>query len=142
VDGTWRDTPEYIIINIDGKEMRLRKSGPEQGSPTSAPANAAEGTVKGRLLQHGAPLVNCRIVMVRMEREGLCDESYEPMAGVTDEQGVYRFEKVPAGMYKLTWLPEGTRHWIRRIQMKPDVIVRAGQDVVVKDIRAAMRTIN
>jgi hypothetical protein len=77
-----------------------------------------------------------------MEREGLCDESYEPMVGVTDEQGVYRFEKVPAGMYKLTWLPAGTKHWIRRIQMKPDVIVRAGQDVVVKDIRAATRTIN
>jgi hypothetical protein len=142
VDGTWRDNPEYIIINIDGKEMKLLKSGPEPSQPACTPSNAAEGTVQGRLLQNGAPLVNCRVVMVPLEREGLRDEDHEPMIGITNDQGVYRFEKVPAGKYKFTWLPEGTRQWIRRIQMKPDVIVRAGQNVVVKDIRAALRTIN
>jgi hypothetical protein len=141
-DGTWRETPDYVIINIDGREMKLRRSGPDQGRPISAPPNAADGMVQGRLLQNGAPLVNCRVVMMGMEREGLCDEDFEPMTSSTDERGVYRFERVPAGKYKFTWLPEGTKHWIRRIQMKPDVIVRPGQNAVVKDIRAAQRTIN
>jgi hypothetical protein len=141
-DGTWRETPETIIINIDGKERKLRKSGPERSGSTSAPTNAVDGTVQGRLLQSGAPLVHCRVVMVRLEREGMCDEDFEPMTALSDDQGIYRFERVPAGKYKFTWLPEGTKHWIRRIQMKPDVIVRAGQNVVVKDIRAAQRTIN
>jgi hypothetical protein len=141
-DGTWRETPDYVIINIDGREVKLRRSGPDQGRPISAPPNAADGMVEGRLLQNGAPLVNCRVVMMGMEREGLRDEDFEPMTSVTDERGVYRFERVPAGKYKFTWLPEGRKHWIRRIQMKPDVIVRPGQNAVVKDIRAAQRTIN
>jgi hypothetical protein len=141
-DGTWHDTPEYVIINIDGKEMKLRKSGSDQGRRAIPPPSPAEGTVRGRLLQQGTPLVNCRVVMVKMEHEGLRDEYQEPLIGMTDDQGVYRFDRVPTGQYKLTWLPAGTKHWIRRIQMKPDVVVRPGQESVVKDIRAAQRTIN
>jgi hypothetical protein len=136
-DGTWHEDPNYIVITIDGREVRLRKSDLGANLPTSAPAIAA--AVHGRLLQNGVPLVNCRVVMVAMEQEGA---RREPLVSLTDEQGVYRFANVPAGEYKLTWLPEGTRQWIRRIQMKPDVIVQAGQDVVVKDVRAALRTIN
>jgi hypothetical protein len=137
VDGTWHEDPNYVVITIDGREVRLRKSDLGPRLATSAPAIAAE--VRGRLLQNGAPLVNCRVVLVAMEREGV---PREPLVSITDEEGVYRFANVPAGEYKLTWLPDGTRQWIRRIQMTPDVIVQAGQDVVVKDIRAALRTIN
>ena len=52
------------------------------------------------------------------------------------------FEHVPAGEYKLTWLPAGAKQWIRRIAMRPDVIVHEGQDVTLKDIRMAQQTIN
>jgi hypothetical protein len=64
------------------------------------------------------------------------------MSATTDEQGVYCFEHVPAGDYKLTWLPNGTKQWIRRISLRPDVVVQAGQDVSLKDVRMALQTIN
>jgi len=105
-----------------------------------------EGSVHGRLQQGGAPLINCHVVLVPMERHRMGAYSYhddgEPLVGITDNQGVYYFQHVPPGTYKLTWLPEGTNQWIRRIEMRPDVTVRAGQDAVVKDIRAAQQTIN
>jgi hypothetical protein len=49
---------------------------------------------------------------------------------------------VTVGKYKLTWLPERTNQWIRRIDIKPDFVVHAGQAVYVNTISAALRTIN
>ena len=64
------------------------------------------------------------------------------MTAVTDAEGVFGFENVPVGSYKLTWLPAGATQWIRRIEMKPDVVVREGQDTTLREIRTALRTIN
>ena len=61
---------------------------------------------------------------------------------VTEADGSYRFENVPAGAYKLSWLPQGENQWIRRISLKPDVVVGGGETVNVKEIRVALRTIN
>ena len=66
----------------------------------------------------------------------------QPLRTATDVQGVYRFENVPPGPYKLTWLPAGTNQWIRRIATRPDLTVRAHQTKHVKDISVALRTIN
>ena len=145
-DGTWREDGRYVIINVNGQEMRLLKapSGPEQGNPP-APQAPAEGMVRGRLLQRGRPLVNCRVVLVPLHQvEGVScyDESRQPLSVATDDDGVYYFEHVPAGAYKLTWLPEGKTQWIRRIAMKPDVRVRSGENVSLKEIRMATQTIN
>ena len=64
------------------------------------------------------------------------------MTTTTDADGTYRFENVPAGEYKLTWLPQGQNQWIRRIAMRPDIKVHAGETTNAKEIRVAMQTIN
>jgi len=193
-DGTWRDDGRYVIININGKEMKLLKASsvpPQSGqgslasfdnqlqpvaeplqsaAPTDsgifslpptgpetigsgsvlpetlvAPVQPTEGTVHGRLLQKGYPLVNCYVVIAPWPKGDASDSSVDtrtPLSTMTNDEGFYCFEHVPAGEYKLTWLPEGTKQWIRRIAMRPDVIVHEGQDVTLKDIRMAMQTIN
>jgi hypothetical protein len=70
------------------------------------------------------------------------DASREPPTTATDSEGGYYFEHVPVGKYKLTWLPNGTNQWIRRIAVRPDVVVHSGQAVTVNTIGAARQTIN
>ena len=67
------------------------------------------GDVSGRLLNKGRPLVNCHVVIVPLqEADGAIrmDEDRKPLTTVTDENGEFHFEDVPAGGYKLTWLPD------------------------------------
>jgi hypothetical protein len=192
-DGTWRDDGRYIIINIDGREMKLLKSPsasiqarqdqptpperPELELPTPLPpvpfgndpimlppigpeaigvgpvisdappssVVTADGTVHGRLLQKGCPVTNCHVVIVPWPKGNKSDASLDtrmPLTTMTNDEGCYCFEHVPPGEYKLTWLPDGARSWIRRIAMRPDVIVYEGQNVALKDIRMALQTIN
>lgn len=145
VDGTYREDGQYVTITIDGKEMRLFKPPATQLPLAPSAPGMAEGTVRGRLMQGGRPLVNCRVVMVPLEGEGKTyryASNLQPLSTATDNEGIYNFERVPVGKYKLTWLPDGTNQWIRRIAVKPDVVVHAGQAVNVNSIGAATRTIN
>ena len=132
--------------------------GTPAGTPFAAPAPAsadpritpyqvvmAAGTVTGRLLNKGHPLVNCHVVIVPMhEQSGAYgfDPERQVLNTTTDDRGEYRFANVVPGAYKLTWLPQGETRWIRRISMHPDVMVRAGQATNLKDIRVALQTIN
>ncbi len=103
------------------------------------------GAVSGRLLNGGRPLVNCHVVIVPLlEADGAihADEDRKPLSTITDENGVFHFDGVPAGGYKLTWLPAGQKQWIRRIAMRPDVHVHNGETTVLKEIRIALHTIN
>ena len=144
VDGTWREDGRFVIININGKETKLLK--PEMNQSAAASHPLEEGTVHGRLLHGSRPLANCHVVMVPIREESkktyTYDETREPQTATTDSDGDYFFEHVPAGKYKLTWLPQGTKQWIRRLAIKPDVVVHGGQAVIVREIRAAQATIN
>jgi hypothetical protein len=145
VNGTWRDEGDFVVIEVNGQQLRLAKSALAPPQPAAASSmRVATGSVHGRLLQGGRPLVNCAVVIVPMHKDGATDNTgvREPISTVTDADGVYGFENVPVGSYKLTWLPAGTQQWIRRIEMKPDVFVHEGRDVTLKDIRFAIRTIN
>lgn len=145
VDGTYREDGQYVTITIDGKEMRLVKPHSES-IPTPAPQITGAGSVRGRLMQNGRPLVNCRVVIVPLQGERNnyhYDSSREPLASTTDGEGIYSFEHAPIGQYKLTWLPDGTNQWIRRVSIRPDVVVRSsGEAVNVNTIGAARQTIN
>jgi hypothetical protein len=145
VNGTWRDEGDFVVIEVNGQQLRLAKSAlaPTQpGAPS--PVKISTGSVHGRLLQGGRPLANCTVVIVPMHKDGATDDNgiRQPISATTDADGVYGFENVPVGSYKLTWLPAGAQQWIRRIEMKPDVFVHERQDVTLKDIRSATRTIN
>jgi hypothetical protein len=146
VDGTWREDGQFVIININGKETKLLKPGPGMNQSAATNQPTEEGTVRGRLAQGNRPLANCHVVMVPIREEGkkayAYDETREPQTAITDSDGDYFFEHVPAGKYKLTWLPQGTKQWIRRLAIKPDVVVHGGQAVSVREIRAAQSTIN
>jgi hypothetical protein len=143
---TGNNSDQYITIGVNGQELKiLRPAAASTQVATSTKELLAAGTVHGRLLQKGTPLSNCYVVIVPWPKEDKSDssvETREPMATITNDEGRYTFEHVPSGEYKLTWLPNGTHEWIRRIAMRPDVIVPEGQDVTLKDIRMAMRTIN
>lgn len=66
----------------------------------------------------------------------------QPLRTTSDVQGVYRFENVPPGPYKLARLPEGTNPWIRRVAMRPDSTVGANRTKHVKDVSVALWTID
>ena len=143
---TVRDDGRSFTINVNGQELRIVKPVPESTQEsTSANKLTSGSTVRGRLLQNGSPVANCYVVIVPWPKGDKADPSVdtcEPLSTITDGDGRYFFEHVPSGEYKLTWLPNGTHEWIRRIAMRPDVIVHEGQDLTLKDIRMAMRTIN
>jgi len=174
-DGTWREDGGFVIINLGGRELRLRKEGTSvrttshsvpsrrtAASANDAPASSPEtdsrandlsrfvgsrgGSVTGRLLNRGKPLVNCRVALIPIGKAVFggydIDAKSKPQAAKTDETGHYQFDDVPSGLYKLFWLPAGTRSWIRRIQFEPDAIVRSGERVEIKTVRLAVRTVN
>ncbi len=145
-DGTWREEGRYVVINLDGRELRLVRQTPAStpaGTPTEG--NLTGGTVYGRLLHKGGPLVNCQVTIIPMRKgfTGYAPKGARKLPPVTtDIHGVYRFDNVPPGTYKLSWLPQGTNQWIRRIAMRPDLTVRTQETTQVKDIPVALRTIN
>ena len=146
VDGTWRNDGRYLILNVNGQELRLLKES-QVDAPHSPPEEErlTGGTVQGHLLHQGRPLVNCQVAL-RPLTKGFTgyqlNRSAQRLRVTTDDRGAYVFWNVPAGPYKLTWLPEGTNQWIRRIAMRPDAVVRDGETVSVKEIRVALKTLN
>ena len=160
-DGTWREEGRYVIIKLNGQELKLVKEptsqheGDREHVPTSPIGRAVfstqsevktGGRVSGRLLNRSRPLVNCRISLVPLQRSGFGGYSVngagEPQTAVTDDRGEYRFEDIPHGRYKLFWLPQGHRRWIRRIEFRPDVVIKGAETVELKPIRVALQTVN
>ena len=128
-----------------GQELKLVKTG-ATGSPIRARENTARaGTVFGRLLNKRRPLANCRVTLVPLQKSYggyTANGAVQPFTATTDGQGRYHFAGVPVGPYKLFWQPQGQGHWIRRIEFRPDVVVRNKQTSQIKDIRVALRTVN
>lgn len=116
------------------------------GRPVAPPQTPQESaTLCGRLADKGKPLVACQVVIVPLEKAGqqyCLDKSRTPFRTTTDDSGIYYFENVPLGEYKMMWLPSGTRQWIRRISIKPDVFVKHEGINNIKDVRTALQTTN
>ncbi len=145
-DGTWREDGRYVIINLNGQQVRLVRE-PQTPSAQGGPRQAERtgGTVYGRLSNRGRPLASCQVIIRPMTKKFTgysFNRDVRPIRTTTDAQGVYRFENVPPGSYKLSWLPQGTNQWIRRIAMRPDLAVRVRETTRVKDVSVALRTIN
>ncbi|MFQ5733674.1 MAG: collagen binding domain-containing protein [Planctomycetaceae bacterium] len=163
-DGTWREEGGFVIINLGGRDFRLKKAatGPAarqrpatrvtlsarsttESEPDLRRAPPDSGTVEGRLLNRRRPLSGCRVSLIPLRRTYFgyaINRDNEPQTTATDANGRYRFESVPPGRYKLYWLPAGHKRWIRRLEIKPDVVVRKNGTAHVKTIRVALQTIN
>ncbi len=148
-DGTWSEDGKYLIINLNGQQLRLVKTQTQTQTQTSSVSTIQTeqipgGEVSGRLSHQGRPLVNCKVALVALQKNWLgytLKKSARQLA-TTDNNGVYRLDNVPAGLYMLRWLPAGESAWIRRAEIRPDLRVRAGETTQVKEVRVAMRTIN
>ncbi len=133
-DASWGENDGPYVDSRHGRE-----GGPVEARPVQS------GVVYGRLVNKKRPLVNCRVAIVPLKRNGknyTVDGARRPLNATTNDRGEYRFENVPAGAYKLTWLPRGTNQWIRRVRWKPDAVVHNDEVVGLKEIRVALQTIN
>lgn len=99
------------------------------------------GAVYGRILYSGHGLAGCKVKLVRqLESTTFLGLFKEATAGaefnaVTREDGLYRFEQVPAGKYLLRWLPPGSDAWIQRLSDRQyDVLVEEGMTIALRDI--------
>ncbi len=100
----------------------------------------AVGNANGRMLRRGIPLQGCRVKAVFLSGSAGKFVGYrenEEFICVTDKDGVYRFEGIPGGPYKLKWELPGDRGWIRRLRDAPDFQVRAGRLSEVGDLETA-----
>ena len=146
IDSTWREDGRHLIIDLNGQQLRLAKNGPElspDSTITQAPHSGSQ--VYGRLSHLGQPLVHCEVALVPLRKiwNGYeASESVKPLNAITNGNGVYHFVNVPPRSYKLKWRPGGQDEWIRRVEFRPDVRVRANETSHIKDIRTSLRTIN
>lgn len=106
------------------------------------------GSVEGKILHSGSPLPDCQVKLQLLEKGGLLAKGYRPVNGaveietVTYKDGVYHFENVSPGLYKLYWKPPSETSWVRRFKMEPDVIVEPGKNTNPKDVETLKRTLN
>jgi hypothetical protein len=110
--------------------------------------DATLGRVEGKILQSGKPLPDCEVKLQVLEKGGILAKGYRPVEGAVDletstnNDGIYYFDGVSPGLYKLYWKPHSETTWIRRFKMEPDVIVESGKTAKPKDIETLKRTLN
>lgn len=102
------------------------------------------GRVAGRMLHKGKPLPGCQVKIIVLERWGVFGGVKKGIRfeTITDENGVYNFENVPPGGYKIYWKPPSESSWIRRLQMEPDIYVEHGERYYLPDRETNIKTLN
>lgn len=104
------------------------------------------GKVTGTIFRNGKPLPDCKVQIVALTEERFLLSKQikrgKQLETATDEHGKYYFENVSPGSYKLFWKPSYATSWIRRLDMKPDIIVTAGKTTFPKTIEIGKRVLN
>ncbi|MFV1991021.1 MAG: carboxypeptidase-like regulatory domain-containing protein, partial [Acidimicrobiales bacterium] len=143
VDGTWRQEGSFLILDLNGQQLRLANTNLQ--TPTRVEDNAGE--VYGQLSHRGRPLIGCEVVLMPLRKTWASYTAANRgeaklFTTTTNATGVYHFASVLPGSYKLKWRPAGEESWIRRAENRPDVHVRSNETATIKEIRVALRTIN
>lgn len=97
-----------------------------------------QGIIKGDILSQGNPLPRCQVRIYRLVSKGfLFFRSYkqaEYYETITDNNGNYLFENIPAGAYKLYWKASLGEPWMMRIETEPDVVVLEGKMAIASPL--------
>ena len=132
--------------SCEGYLAPTREKMPDQQSKAQAAPQvereaARSGAVQGYIRYRGQGLAGCKVRLVRqLESTTFLGLFKEAKAGgefdaVSGEDGLYRFEQLPAGRYLLRWLPPGSDAWIQRLSDRQyDVLVKEGMTVGLGDI--------
>jgi len=103
------------------------------------------GSAVGRILWNGEPLSGCRVRVNLLEQGGVLGGVRRTDTGLetlTDEAGFYRFENLEPGQYKLSWVPSGGHHWVRRLRLDPDFEVEVGETTELEPLEVHAGTLN
>jgi hypothetical protein len=106
--------------------------------------SALFGSLRGRMLVDGRPYAGCKVMLRRLDAGFVLFAVTKPprlFDTITDDQGVYRFERLPEGPYDIYWIPPGRDYWVRLLKEKPPVVIGAGTETVQPDINADMKAI-
>ncbi len=113
------------------------------------------GSLEGQIVWKGSPLEGCEVMLIGVRSisfpvpwlantttEDSEENETQIFVAKTDKNGLYRFEGIPEGQYRIQWRrhPEGS--WIRRLQDRPDVMITGGESLTFPAIEADVRTIN
>ena len=126
----WKEQVKAEIL------AELTKDHPPEGVTASA---------VGQILWGGEPLEGCRVRVVELQRMGslgavrLQDTGQEAL---TDGDGKYYLKGLTPGSYKLSWVPPGGTHWIRRLRREPDFKVQPGQQTEIEPLDIAASPLN
>ncbi len=134
-----------------GRELKTSKArtGDMEGGVESDILKNLFGSLRGRMLANGKHYAVCKVKLRRLKpsyltniftgkRDDTCSQLFE---ATTDDQGVYRLERLPEGAYDIYWIPPGRGYWVRLLKKGPGVVILAGAEVVKPDINADMRVV-
>lgn len=134
----WEDAGDYLIISIP--KERVSTTGDTktlEGALSDSGVKKTESTrgarVTGRVISGGKSLPRClvRIVMVSGKKQG---ETY--FTTITDEDGKYEFNNIPAGDYDVYWKTAEGESWIRKLSEKPNISIGKEETVEYPEIIA------
>ena len=115
------------------------------GAASTVSIERPTGTVEGRIVRGGLPQPSCRVRLIKIDQkrgyvvgEQGPDNIFET---TTNEEGLYRFEQVAPGWYKLKWTVPGGKNWVRFLTTDPDLVVEAGETTTFQDIDTTRRAL-
>lgn len=134
-----------------GRELKTSKArtGDMEEGVESDVLKILFGSLRGRMLANGKPYAGCKVKLRLLMPSYLSrifsgkrdDTDSQLFEATTDDQGVYRFERLPEGAYDIFWIPPGRDYWVRLFKKEPGVVIHAGAEVVRPDINADMRVV-
>jgi dipeptidyl aminopeptidase/acylaminoacyl peptidase len=127
------------VSRRDVSQVTMARSATKKPSDTQARLGNATGEVRVRGKPAGGVTVRAVRIAVSTflgERRTTQEKSY---VARTDKHGVFRFEKLPPGSYKIYVQLKPEDGWIRRLRDKPDFVVKAGERTKIPAVRIPTR---
>jgi chitodextrinase len=118
----------YIVAkdaNGNNSPQSLTASATTASEPVTPPTDAATGVIRGKVTgSHRRALADARVTLWSGDKR---------FQATTNSDGVYRFENIPAGRYRIQFKANG-------YQAEEDTVrMRASKDVVIENVRLTIK---